>query len=340
MRGTTIAKDRRRFFGVIAVGLLVHPLTIARSTAALRSADPILIGLLRFGDRDSAKRYLEAFKEGLSEYGYVDGQNLELEQRYADGKIERLPLLAAELVKLKVRIIVTTDTPTTLAARQATAVIPIVFMTAADPVGTGLVRGLAHPGGNITGLSNLTGDISSKHVELLAAVVPKLSLVALLVNPANPSHRSIQKSVQTACAQVGIKSLTFEADTSEKIDSAFESLSRNHVGAVIVALDSFFSQQRRQIAGAAQKYRVPSISSNSDYVDSDVPMLMSYGQDIADHWRRAATYCDKILKGAKPGDLPVEQSETLSLVINLKVAKELGITVPYSVLVRASKVIE
>jgi putative ABC transport system substrate-binding protein len=283
---------------------------------------------------------LEAFKQGLRGYGYVEGKNLILEARYADGKVDRLASLAAELVMLRVQIIVTTDTPATLAARQAAPTIPIVFTTAADPVGSGLVSSLAHPGGNITGLSNMAGDLSSKHVELLVAVVPGLSHVAVLTNSANLAHRSILNGVQGACERAGITCLPFEADTPSKIDSAFASMARNRAQAVIIALDTFFSQRRRQIAELALKYSIPTIAANPDYVDAEPPMLMSYGQNIADHWRRAASYCDKILKGAKPSDLPVEQSETLSLAINLRAARALGVTIPYSILVRADKVIE
>jgi len=317
--------------------LFVLPLLVSR---VAQPADPIQIGLLRLGNAASSERYLEAFRQGLREHGYVEGKNLALRLRYADGSVERLAALAAELVKLDVRIIVTTDTPATIAARQATTTIPIVFTTSADPVGIGLVASLAHPGGNITGLSNLAADVSSKHVELLAAVVPRLSLIAVFTNPANPAHRLILSSVQAACDRAGIKSLPFGASTPEKIDDAFAAMAKNHVGAVIIGLDPFFSQQRRQIAELLIKYRLPSIASNADYVDSEPPMLMSYGQDVADHWRRAATYCDKILKGARPGDLPVEQSDTLRLVINVRAAKDLGITVPYSILLRTDRVIE
>jgi len=331
--------DRRDFIRVLAGGLLVLPVILPRAGRA-QSGDLIQIGLLRLGNAASSERYLEALKQGLREHGYVEGKNLTLRLRYADGSVERLRALATELVSLKVRIIVTTDTPATLAARQVTTTIPIVFTTSADPVGVGLVASLAHPGGNITGLSNLAGDLSSKHVELLAAVVPRLSLIAVLTNPVNPAHRLILNSVQAACGRAGIKSLPFGANTPEKIDDAFAAMAKDHVGAVIIGLDPFFSQQRRQIAELLIKYRLPSIGSNADYVDSEPPMLMSYGQDVADHWRRAATYCDKILKGAKPGDLPVEQSETLRLAISLRAAKELGITVPYSVTVRADRVIE
>jgi putative ABC transport system substrate-binding protein len=239
--------------------------------------------LLRFGDRASAADYFDAFNRGLRDLGYVEGKNLALELRYADGEADRLRGFAAELVKLKVNIIVTTDTPATLAAQRATSTIPIVFATAVDPVGSGLVTSLAHPGGNVTGLSNITNDISPKHVELLAAVVPRLSALALLANPANPSHQSISKSVEAACEQAGVKRLVLEADTPERIDRAFAEMNKRGVGAVIVALDPFFAQRIRQIAELALKYRLPSVSANPVWAEqSDPALLMGYGQDIAD----------------------------------------------------------
>ena len=302
---------------------------------------PVHIGLLRLGDRASSANYLDAFRQGLRDLGYIEGKNLVLELRYADGDAERLPGLAVELVSLKVSIVVVSDTPSALAAQRATTTIPIVLATAADPVGSGLVPGLAHPGGNITGLSNITGDISSKHVELLAGVTPQLSLLALLANPANPSHRSISKSVEVACVQAGIKSLVLEADTPQRIDRAFYEMNERRVGGVIVAIDPFFAQRLSQIAELAFKYRLPSISGNPAWAtQGEGALLMSYGQDIGENWRRAATYCDKILRGARPGDLPVEQSTSLIFVVNRRTAKRLGIVIPQSILMRADMVIE
>jgi putative ABC transport system substrate-binding protein len=327
-------KTRRRRALSLMAGVLAAPL----ASFAQQPTKGVRIGLLRFGDRATSENFLAAFKQGLRELGYVEGKTLALELRYADGKVERLPGLAAELVKLHVDIIVTTDTPAGIAAQRATTTIPIVLATASDPVGSGLVKSLGQPGGNITGLSNITSDISPKHVELLASVTSALSLVAVLVNPANPSHKSILKSIQAACERAGIKSLPLEADTPEKIESAFAIMTQNHAGAVIIAIDPFFHQQQRQIADLAVKYRLPSITSDAALVEAG--LLMAYGQDIAANWYRAATYCDKILKGAKPGDLPVEQSTTLDLAINLKTSKLLGIKFPQSILVGASKVIE
>jgi putative tryptophan/tyrosine transport system substrate-binding protein len=328
---------RRDVLILLGVGSFTAPI-IAR---AIDPTYPVHIGLLRFGDRASAADYLDALKRGLRDLGYIEGKNLALELRYADGEVERLRGFAAELVKLKVSIIVTTDTPATLAAQRATTTIPIVFATAVDPVGSGLVRSLAHPGGNVTGLSNITNDITPKHVELLAAVVPRISALALLANPANPSHQSISKSVAGACEQAGVKGIVLEADAPEKIDRAFAEMNKRGVGAIIVALDPFFGQRIRQIAELALKYRLPSVSANPVWASqSEVALLMGYGQNIADNWRRAATYCDKILRGAKPGNLPVEQSTSLVFVINQQTAKTLGIVIPQAILMRADKLIE
>lgn len=329
-KGNFVISRRRWLLLVGAVGLGV-------SGVARGLVDHVRIGLLRFGDRASGEPYLAAFRQGLRDLGYVEGRNLTLDLRFADGKAELLPSLAGKLVKLGVDIIVTTDTPTALAAQKATRSIPIVLATAADPVGNGLVASLAHPGGNITGLSNIASDVSSKNVELLAAVVQPLSVLAILVNPENPSHSSIIRSVQAACAQRAISNLVVEADTPEKIANAFEAMKKAAAGGVLVAIDPFFSQQLNQIVGLALKYKLPSVGSPPVYAEKG--LLMSYGQDIAENWRRAATYCDKILRGAKPGDLPVEQSTILKFVVNLKTARTLGLTVPQALLVRADEII-
>ena len=330
-KGNFVISRRQWLLLIGAIGLGMSGVTHGR-------ANHLRIGLLRFGDRASGERYLAAFEQGLGDLGYVEGRNLTLDLRFADGKSELLPSLAGELVKLGVDIIVTTDTPTALAAQKATHSIPIVLATAADPVGNGLVTSLAHPGGNITGLSNISSDLSSKHVELLAAVVQPLSLLALMVNPQNPSHQSITKSVQAACAQRGIKHLVVEADTPEKIESAFGAMKGASAAGVIIAIDPFFSQRMSQIVALTLKYKLPSIGSNPVYAEDG--LLMCYGQDIADNYRRAATYVDKILKGAKPGDLPVEQSTILKFVVNLRTARALNLTIPQAVLLRADEQIQ
>ena len=262
----------------------------------------------------------------MRELGYVEGKNLVIEWRFADGKIERLPDLAAELVRLKVDVIVTAGTPATSAAQKATTTVPIVIANQGDPVGSGFVASLARPGGNITGLSNVNVDVVPKQLEMLLGMVPKLSHVAVLVNPDNSAHASILKNVQAAARSAGVKIMSVEARSAQDIDNAFSMMTRQNARAVIVAHALFNNQQWRQIAELAAKHRLPSISARVEFVEAGG--LMSYGQNLADQFRLAATYVDKIFKGAKPADLPVQQSTKFELVINRKTAKALGLTIP------------
>jgi putative ABC transport system substrate-binding protein len=279
-----------------------------------------------------------AFARGMSELGYVEGEDLVIEWRFADGKAERLPDLAAELVEQKVDVFVVSGTPATSAAQRATSNIPIVMGTISDPVGSGFVQSLARPGGNITGLSNLNTDLSPKLVEMLRSVAPKLSRVAILVNPTNQAHAAAAESIEIAAQRFDLKTVLVEAPTAQEIESGFSRMSRENTGAVIVVGDPVFIQQGTQIAELAIRYRMPSVTSYRENVDAGG--LISYGQHLADNFRRAATYVDKIFKGAKPADLPVEQSTKLELVINRKTAKALGLTIPRELLVLATEVIE
>jgi putative ABC transport system substrate-binding protein len=279
-----------------------------------------------------------AFSNGMRELGYVEGKNLVIEWRFGDGQYERLPALAAELVKMKVDAIVTEGTPGTIAAQKATMTIPIVFGSAADPVGDGLVKSLARPGGNTTGLSILAGDIFSKLLEMLLSMIPKLSRVAILVNPDNSSHATLIKSVQTAAQRTRVKILPVKARSAQEIENSFAMMAGQKIEAVLVSRDSLFHQQRRQVVELANKYRLPSIGGVREHVEAGG--LMSYGPNLPNIYGRAATYVDKILKGAKPGDLPVEQPTTFELFINRKTAKALGLTIPQELLLRADKVIE
>ena len=279
-----------------------------------------------------------AFSNGMRELGYVEGKNLVIEWRFAEGMYERLPTLAAELVKMKVDVIVPAGTPMIIAAQKATTTIPIVFGGINDPVGSGFVKSLARPGGNITGLSNISVDISAKHLEMLLGMVPKLSRVAVLVNPDNSSHAMVLKSVQSAAQRTNAKILPAEARTAPEIEKVFSAVAGAKAGAVIVAGDALFNQQVRQIAELAAKHRLPSVGAIREYVDAGG--LMSYGPSITESYRRAAIYVDKILKGAKPGDLPIEQPTKFELIINGKTAKILGLTIPKSLLISADKVIE
>jgi putative ABC transport system substrate-binding protein len=246
-----------------------------------------------------------AFRRGMRERGHVEGKTFVIEWRFADGKAERLPGLVAELVHLNVDVIVTGGTPDTSAAQKATTTIPIVMANAGDPVGSGFVKSLAHPGGNITGLSNLSADIAPKLLELLRTMAPKVSRVAVLLNPANSTNAAILKSLQAAAPKVNVKILPLEAETAQEIEKAFSEMFREKAGAVVVAQDSFLIQQRSQIAELAAKGRLPSVSGIREYAEAGG--MLTYGSSIADNFRRAATYVDKILKGAKPADLPVEQ---------------------------------
>ena len=279
-----------------------------------------------------------AFPRGMRELGYVEGKNLVIEWRFADGQYERLPGLVAELVRLKVDVIVAAGPPVVVAAQKATTTIPIVIVTGIDPVAAGFVKSLAHPGGNITGISNLSGEVSPKHLEMLLTMVPRLARVAVMVNPANPAHASMLKSVQAAAQKATVKILPVEARTPQEIETAFSVMTKENAGAIIVGLDPFFNQQRRQFVELAAKNRLPSIATFREYVEDGG--LMSYGQNLAEQYRSATVLVDKILKGAKPGDLPVEQSTKLELVINRKTAKTLGLKIPNSLLISADKVIE
>ena len=327
---------RRSLILALGAAALATPL----GTFAQQSGKVWRVGFLSPRRRPASldSDYYGAFPRRMRELGYVEGRNLIIEWRFADGEYERLPGMAAELVQLKVDVIMALGPPGAIAAQKATTTIPIVIVVSTDPVGSGLVKSLAQPGGNITGLSNLAGDLSSKHLEMLLALVPKLSRVAVLVNPGNAAHARILMNVQAAAQKGGIRVLPVEAQTPQEIERAFSTMAREHAGAVIVVLDPLFIQQVLQIAEQATRHRLPSIFANREY--AEVGGLMSYGQNQVDIYRRAAGYVDRILKGAKPSDLPVEQPTTLELFINRKTAKVLGLTIPQSLLISANKVIE
>ena len=278
----------------------------------------------------------DAFLQGMRELGYVEGKNLVIEWRFAEGKLERLPGLAAELVRLKVDVMVAGGSPAISAAQKATTTIPIVMTPAGDPVGSGFVKSLARPGGNITGLSTMAGDIGAKLLDLLRSVVPKLARVAVLIPSA--TYGAISQSVQAAAQKARVKALVAEASTPQEIENAFSLFVREKADAVIVGAPTIFALQHRQIAELALKCRMPSLFQ--DRLTVEAGGLMSYGQKPTDSYLRAATYVDKILKGAKPGDLPVEQPVTFELVVNLNTAKALGLTIPQTILLRADEVIQ
>jgi len=286
----------------------------------------------------SATRVYEGFRQGMQALGYVEGKNLVIQWRFADGNYERLAGLAAELVRLNVDVIVAGTTLSVQAAHQATATVPIVMVAVPDPVGEGFVARLSRPGRNITGLTNIVTEVSPKHLELLRAVVPKLLRVAVMINPLNPSDALILEQVHGAAHSAGVRVLAVEASTARQIEAAFGAMAQARAQAMILAADSYFDVQRDQIAKLAVKNRMPTISSNREITEAGG--MMSYGQDLTEHYRRAATYVDRILKGAKPAALPVEQPTVLQLVINQKTAKAVGVVIPQQLVVRADTVIE
>ncbi len=280
----------------------------------------------------------EAFRQGLRKLGYVEGKNIVTEYRYAEGKRDRLPALAAELVRLKVDVIVTAGASATRAAKKATSTIPIVMAQDSDPVGKGIVASLARPGGNITGLSTLAPEISGKQLELLKEIVPKLSRVAVLGTSTRPGNAQTLREVELAAGAFKVEVRYLDVLDPKKIETAFGAARKERVDAVLVLAGRILISHRTQVVELAVKSRLPAIYPFPRYVEAGG--LMTYGVSRQDLFRRAATYVDKILKGAKPGDLPVEQPKEFKLIINLKTAKQLGITIPPSILYRADKVIK
>jgi len=283
------------------------------------------------------------FRQGMRELGYVEGKNLAIEWRSAEGSSERLPALAAELVKLNVDVIVAGGTPATravqLATKNATPLIPIVMSGVADPVGSGFIDNLARPGGNITGVTNINVELGPKQVETLLAMLPKVERVAVLINPTNVSHAAYLRGCQEAGHKLGISAVVpANASTPQEIETAFSMMVREKVEALIVARDGFLNQQVRQVSALAARQRLPTIGGLREYADAGG--LISYGPSIADQFRWAAAYVDKILKGAKPGDLPVERPRRFELFISQKAARALGLAIPQSLLMSADKVIE
>jgi putative ABC transport system substrate-binding protein len=286
-------------------------------------------------DRDAN---FHSFQRGLRELGYIENKNVRFEYRFADGQMDRLPALAAELVQLNVDVIVAAGNQAISAAKTATTTVPIVIATSIDPVGSGFVSSLARPGGNITGLSNLTGDIAAKHLELLANAVPGLNRAAILINPTNSAHAVILDGARGAAPRLHIRLLEFAAGSTAEIETAFAAMAKQRAAGVLVSVDGLFSQEAARIARLALKHRLATIYANATVAEAGG--MLGYGQDFADNYRRAAAYVDKILKGARPADLPVEQSTKLVLTINRKTATSLGISIPSSLLIRADRVIE
>ena len=283
---------------------------------------------------------MEAFRQELSKLGWIEGKNITIEYRFAEQKPERLPELAADLVRLKVDLIVVAGTPAALAAKKATTTIPIVMASAGDPVGAGLVASLARPGGNVTGFSSLAAELNTKRLEILKDAVPKLARVGLLRPPGGSIAADLQlKELRPAALALKLKLEEIETQPDAKgLESAFQTAKQKQVGAIMTTATRPFFAERKRIVELAGKYRLPAIYSQKEFVDEGG--LMSYGADYDDLYRRAAVYVDKILKGAKPADLPVQQATKFEFVINLKAAKQIGLTIPGRVLERANQVIK
>jgi putative ABC transport system substrate-binding protein len=323
-----------RWAAAIAVLLFSAPLV----AEAQRSTSPARVAFVGAESLSTNQHFLDAFRLGMQERGYVEGQNIILETRWAEGRSERFPELIGELVRLKTSVILTVSVPAALAAKKATTTIPIVFI-ASDPLGSGLVSSLARPGGNLTGLSLFLGEeFSAKWLELLKEVLPKVSRVAVLLNPANPASASYLTILRGAAQKLGVRLLPQEIRDPRQLDSVFAMMVSERAEAVVVIVDPLTVRHRGQIVELAAKHRLPAVYGFREFVD--VGGLMAYGVNVPYLCRRAALYVDKILKGAKPGDLPIEQPTEFELIINLKTAKALGLAIPSSVQLRANHVLE
>jgi putative ABC transport system substrate-binding protein len=326
--------DRRRFLLTSLVGALAAPLGAPAQPAGSRR-----IGYLESSSPSPARlQLLEAFRQGLRELGYLEGKDIVFESRFGEGKPDQIRRFAAELVELKVDILVTSGTPATGAAKQATRTIPIVMTQLADPVGSGLVASLGRPGGNVTGLSTQDADLGGKRLELLLQVVPRVSRLAQLVDETSTGTVLIGKGTKAAAASVGVQLQSLGVREKGELDGAFAAMKKARADALIVESSSMLFAWRERLAELALKNRLPTMFAQRQYAEAGG--LMAYSADFSDLYRRAATFVNKILKGAKPADLPIEQPTKWVFVVNLKTAKALGLTIPPSLLARADQVIE
>ena len=320
--------------------VLLSGATIASLHAALHAQQKAMpvIGCLNATSPQHAP-VMAAFRQGLNETGYVEGQNVAIDYRWAEGHFDRLPALAADLVVRKVDAIAAMDSLAAVrAAKSATSTTPIVFMGVSDPVGNGLVTSLARPGGNVTGISVMSTELMPKRLELLSDLVPQVKAIALLVNPNNPQTERVMRDVLEAAQAKGLQLSVLKASTESEIDTAFAALVERHAGALVVQADPVFLNRRDQLAARASRHVIPAIYANREYAASGG--LISYGASLTGDYRQAGIYVGRVLKGEKPADLPVQQPTKLQLVINLKTAKALGVTVPPLLLARADEVIE
>jgi putative ABC transport system substrate-binding protein len=324
--------NRRTFIGTLTGGLLAAPLAAEGQQKVSR------VGYLEPGVADPGTPFFEAFRQGLTDLGWVEGRTIAIEVRAAEGKYERLPSLAAQLVDLNVDVIFASSTPAAVVAKRATKTIPIVFGRCADPVGSGLVTGLAHPGGNVTGWTHEGLELRVKYLDLLKDAVPQATRIGVLWNPGNPIHGPSLKSIEAAAQTLTLGLLPVPVRKPEEIEGAFSVLARQRVQALIVFQDGMFLARRQQIIAGAAMNRLPALYGTTELVKAGG--LMGYGVNLPEMYRHGSSFVDKILRGAKPADLPVEQPTKFELVINLKTAKALGLTIPPSLLARADQVIE
>jgi putative ABC transport system substrate-binding protein len=325
---------RREFITLVGGVSIAWPLVVR----AQQKAMPV-IGYLGSGSPGSSAPFVAAFHRGLGDSGYVEGQNLAIEYRYAEGRNDRLPALAADLVGRNVDVIVATGGSAPRAAKAVSQTIPIVFTIGGDPVAAGLVSNFARPGGNVTGVSWLGGELTSKRLELASELVPQARAIALLVNPNSPQQAEhVVRDMQEAARAKGVQLLVLNAGSESEIDAAFTSLVQGHAGALVVTAEPFINSRRQQIVALAARHAVPTIYGIREYATAGG--LISYGASLTAAYRQTGIYAGRILKGAKPADLPVQQATTFELVINLKTAKALGLTLSPSLLSRADEVIE
>ena len=319
---------------IITLGILLGSL----AAQAQQTGNAYRVGFLGNSTAALEANLVGPFREGLRDLGYVEGRNVLIEYRWAEGKYDRFPALIGELLALKVAVIVTAGTPATLAVKKATTSVPLVMLAVGDPVGTGIVPSLSHPGGNITGLTAISTEMDAKRLELLREVVPSVSYIALLWNAASPLQVLAEKQVQAAAQVLRMRVLSLGVKTEEEIKSALAVMARERPDALLVLADRLLLHHRALIMDFATRHRLPGVHAYRELVEAGG--LMSLGPSYADMHKRAAYFVDRILKGAKPGDLPVERPRTFELVINLKVAKALGLTIPQSVLLRGTEIIQ